>query len=97
MIASSTRVPKFKLGRVVITRGCAARLDELGVWPGEFVARHASGDWGDIHPDDVGLNEQALEQGERLMSVYPLSDGGRVWVITEWDRSYTTLLLPEEY
>ncbi len=62
-----------------------------------FVLRHVSGDWGDICAEDRQANADALHYGYRLMSVYELSKTERLWIITEADRSSTTLLLPEEY
>jgi hypothetical protein len=88
---------KFLLGKILATPGAMDALERCGQQPIEFFSRHADGDWGDIHPEDVGLNEQALLHGGRLMSVYQTNDGTKVWLITEADRSATTLLLPEEY
>jgi hypothetical protein len=88
---------KFPLGRILATPGALEVLGECGQQASEFFSRHAAGDWGDIHPEDIGLNEQALLHGSRLMSVYQTNDGTKVWLITEADRSATTLLLPEEY
>ena len=86
---------RFNLGRVVITRNA---LDTL---PGdallEGLARHARGDWGDVCPEDRGLNDRALREGSRLLSVYKTGDGTAFWIITEADRSATTILLPEDY
>lgn len=65
--------------------------------PTDLLSRHVRGDWGKIPPEDQGLNEEALASGGRLMSVYPLRTGETIWIITEWDRSVTTLLLPEDY
>ncbi|WP_253252288.1 hypothetical protein, partial [Comamonas thiooxydans] len=62
-----------------------------------FVLRHVSGDWGDICAEDRQSNADALQYGYRLMSVYVISKAERLWIITEADRSSTTLLLPEEY
>lgn len=59
--------------------------------------RHATGDWGGLDPADKRANDSALANGERLLSAYPLRDGTKVWIITEWDRSVTTLLLPSDY
>lgn len=88
----------FDLGAVVGTPGAIDALQRTGISARTLLQRHISGDWGDIHPEDVGLNEQALVNGERIMSVYTLSQTGEtVWVITEWDRSITTLLLPTDY
>lgn len=87
----------FALGQVVMTPGVAA----LGVDVTAYLARHAAGDWGEIDSFDKQQNETAVKDGYRLLSAYnvPIGDGEteRIWVITEADRSVTTLLLPEEY
>jgi hypothetical protein len=88
---------RFELGLATITPGALAALGSLEVSPSELLERHASGDWGDVPHEDARENEYALEHGFRVMSSYPLSGGVRVWVITERDRSLTTILLPEEY
>ena len=88
---------KFPLGQVVATPGALAALEEAGQMPAEFLARHAHGDWGEIHPGDKGANEQALKDGARIFSVYRTSKGVKVWVITEADRASTCILLPDEY
>jgi hypothetical protein len=75
-------------------------MEHYGMEPAELLARHLSGDWGDIHPDDRGLNEQALRHGDRLLSVYgedKTDEDSRIWIITEADRSATTILRPEDY
>jgi len=72
---------------------CAAGLTT----PPHLFARHWTGDWGEISPEDHGLNEDAIRDGARIFSVYHLEGGGRVWVITEAGRHATTLLLPSEY
>lgn len=64
---------------------------------GAFFRRHARGDWGDVCDHDHALNEAALQDGSRLMSVYTLTSGNKLWIITEADRSATTILTPEEY
>ena len=87
--------PKFPLGRLVMTPGVEALLSPPEIQ--EMVLRHANGDWGDLCEEDRESNEEALREGNRLMSSYKSRDGEAVWVITEWDRSATTLLLPEEY
>jgi hypothetical protein len=61
------------------------------------LACHCTGDWGDIDPYDWGKNDLALEHGDRLFSAYHTEAGLMVWVITEADRSMTTVLLPEDY
>lgn len=92
---------RFALGRVVATRGALALLNAHGVTPLDLLARHASGhDWGDICAEDAAANDQALMHGDRLLSCYTLVPGvadARVWIITEWDRSVTTVLRPDEY
>jgi len=62
-----------------------------------FLTRHANGDWGELDEHDLKANEYGLEHGLRLLSAYTLSSGVRIWVITEADRSSTTILLPSEY
>ena len=68
-------------------------------WPdaGRLLDRHIHGDWGNIHPGDKGTNEQALQDGDRILSVYVTSKGVKLWVITEADRASTCILLPDEY
>lgn len=87
----------FQLGRVVATPGALALLEDHQMDPFTFLNRHAHGDWGDALPfEDVEANIAALIQGERLLSSYCLGKG-KLWIISEWDRSVTTLLLPSEY
>jgi len=88
---------KFSLGRLVATPGALAALEKRGLPPAEFLARHAAGDWGEVCREDRRLNDEAIQIGERLLSAYRTSCGDRLWVITEADRSATTLLLPSEY
>ena len=59
--------------------------------------RHQNCDWGDVCPQDKWANDRAVKGGERLLSVYHSKDGVKFWIITEWDRSATTVLLPEDY
>lgn len=87
----------FDLGAIVGTPGAIEALQVAGLSGRDLLLRHIAGDWGEVHPDDRGLNEEAVERGERIMSVYPLHTGETIWIITEWDRSLTTLLLPEDY
>jgi hypothetical protein len=87
----------FPLGRVLMTPGAGAALDAQFHCPGEFLLRHRNGDWGELDAHDVAENERSLRNGFRLLSSYPLRREGRLWVITEADRSATTLLLPDEY
>lgn len=109
--------PRFASGRVVATPGALALMHATNSNPFVLLAKHVTGDWGEIDPEDVVTNEDALEHGLRVLSVYrlplqvvvkkgaaptqPLQDAdehdNRIWLITEADRSVTTLLLPEEY
>ena len=89
--------PKFSLGKLVATPGALDALAEAGQSPMEFVSRHLQGDWGECCEEDRQTNEDALQNGERLFSVYRTAKGVKVWVITETDRSVTTMLLPSEY
>ncbi len=86
----------FDLGHIVATPGSLTLLEEMNVSPSSLVSRHASGDWGDLSPADTKENERSLKYGFRLLSSYT-TDAGKVWIITEADRSSTCLLLPEEY
>jgi len=75
-----------------------ALLASAGENPARLLERHASGDWGEVPPEDARENELSLKYGWRLMSSYPVGDADeRVWVITEADRSSTCILLPSEY
>jgi hypothetical protein len=65
--------------------------------PGEFIARHVSGDWGEVPEEDKTENEGSLLNGYRILSAYRTKLGERLWILTEADRSVTTILLPEEY
>jgi len=84
------------LGRIVATPGALRVLREAGEGPLHYLARHRSGDWGDLDPLDRRENELSLKHGWRVVSSYPAGEG-RIWIITEADRFVTTILLPEEY
>jgi hypothetical protein len=84
------------LGRVVATPGALKLPTEAREHPFNFLARHATGDWGELCAFDRRQNEIALRDGYRILSSYDFP-AGRVWIITEADRSITTILLPEEY
>lgn len=85
--------PRFPLGSIVATPGVLA----LGIDLHSYLHRHHCGDWGDLDSEDKESNEAALKAGERLLSCYQVGRGKRIYIITERDRSVTTLLLPEEY
>lgn len=95
---SYTNGPRFPMGRPVITPAAQVALDAAGIDGVLLLARHIHGDWGDLSAEDLASNELALLTGKRLLSSYDLPGGsGKVWIITEADRSVTTILLPEEY
>lgn len=96
MIAPRTSIP-FGLGQLLATPGALAAIGRAGQAPAAFINRHAAGDWGEACGGDRALNDEALGSGGRLHSSYRTSLGERIWVITESDRSATTLLLPDEY
>lgn len=91
------KYPLFPLGQVVATVGALEALETAKQSPHEFLARHMTGDWGDLVEEDRVANDEALVYDNRILSAYTTSDETRLWVITEWDRSVTTLLLPSEY
>jgi hypothetical protein len=88
---------KFPLGQLVATPGAAEAFTRTNQEPTESLRRHWRGDWGEVDAHDRQENDISLAQGYRLLSVYTLQDGTRIWVITEADRSATTILLPSEY
>lgn len=87
--------PKFPLGQTVMTRGAEVEIPMAEM----FVAlrRHHGGDWGDLGAEDKAANEEALVTEGRLFSKYFSAAGVSFYIITEWDRSVTTVLLPQEY
>jgi hypothetical protein len=97
MLRSIDSDRRFELGAVVATPGAEEALTLAGQTPWVFLARHARGDWGHVSSDDWQENEFSIKNGLRLMSVYQTAKEETLWVITEADRSATTLLLPEEY
>ncbi len=90
-------LPKFSLGRIVATPGALQALEEANQNPFEFLERHQAGDWGELCEDDKRENEFSVTNGFRLLSAYRTLHDVKVWIITEADRSVTTLLLPHEY
>ena len=91
------RKPLFDLGQLVATPGALAALEKTGQTPMDFLSRHVRGDWGDLPEEDKAENQLSLEKGFRLLSSYRTNANDKIWVITEADRSHTTLLLPDEY
>lgn len=90
-----TAYPSFSLGRTVITANALEQLHREDV--ATSLARHARQDWGDLDPEDRQENELSLKEGFRLLSAYCDRNGIKFWIITEADRSVTTVLLPEDY
>ena len=88
--------PLFSLGQTVAKPGALELLEENGQTPSELISQHHSGQWGDLDEEDKQANDAALKDGSRLFSSYKVGNG-KLWVITEADRSSTTLLLPSEY
>ena len=89
---------RFPLGQVVATPGALRLLEEKRVSPELLLKRHQNGDWGVVCLSDRHANEDALRLGERLLSAYVVGgDADKLWIITEADRSVTTILKPEEY
>lgn len=88
-------VMKFRLGQIMATPNALSVLSQEDVNRG--ISRHQSGEWGDVTAQDREANESALVEGARLWSVYHNPAGVKFWIITEADRSTTTVLLPEDY
>jgi len=89
------QTPLFPLGRIVATPGALDAMDVLGM--AAALKAHQSGEWGDVDTEDAVSNDAAVHDGTRIFSVYRTARGEKFWIITEWDRSVTTVLLPEEY
>ncbi len=83
------------LGRLVITMNAQATLYDMDI--GNALDRHINCDWGEVCKADWQLNNNALKNGDRILSAYTGTDGNTFWIITESDRSYTTILLPSDY
>ena len=91
---SDTEV-KVSLGRLLATPNAVETLPPEDIQTA--LRRHVTGDWGDLDAEDKFANEEALLRGDRLFSAYRSESGVKFYVITEWDRSVTTVLLPEDY
>lgn len=89
--------PKFELGQVVITPGAQEAVLSTNTIIVRYLQRYAGGDWGTVCDEDKQANDYAVANEERILGAYDLVDGTKIWIITEWDRSVTTILLPEEY
>ena len=97
MVTTNKNVPRFVLGRIVATSGALEALESNGQQPMELLQRHVVLDPGELCEEDQQTNVDAVENGGRIFSSYLLKDSTKIWIITEADRSATTLLLPDEY
>lgn len=95
--AQTATAPRFPLGKLVATPGALRLLEQHKVEPFDFILRHVVGDFGALDADDAAANEAAVKTGLRILSSYLLGSDKKLWIITEADRSVTTLLLPDEY
>jgi hypothetical protein len=95
MTARTIPVAIFRLDRIVSTPTALQSLTQEDILKG--IQRHQAGDWGDLEPGDWEANDRALTQGGRIVSAYNAQSGTRFWIITEADRSVTTVLLPDDY
>jgi hypothetical protein len=93
----TTPKPLFALGRVVATPGALNAMTKLDIVPLALIHRHVTGDWRDLRAEGQRQNRLAIRSGLRIFSSYKLSASTKIWIITEADRSSTTLLLPSEY
>ncbi|MFA5186773.1 MAG: hypothetical protein WC551_09875 [Patescibacteria group bacterium] len=96
----STEIRRFPMGKLVWTRGVNDRVAADAAFARmvtSCLARHSRGDWGELCQEDKDTNESALKEGGRLFSAYEKEGLPKIWIITEWDRSATTVLFPDEY
>lgn len=89
--------PLFSLGQCVATPGAMEVMEKAEQSATEFLHRHVNGDSGDVCEEDAEANQQALQDGSRILSVYHTKKDDKLWIITEADRSSTCIMLPEEY
>lgn len=87
--------PFLAIGQLVATTNCANTVPQVDIE--QALERHRRGDWGDVGKEDWDSNDQAVMNGDRILSSYRSSNGTKFWIITEHDRSVTTILLPEDY
>ena len=95
MSTQSFPIARFRIGHIVSTPNALAHLTQEDILLG--IQRHQAGDWGDVCGEDRLTNDQALVHGTRLLSAYRAANGTKFWIITEADRSATTVLLPDDY
>jgi len=99
-MVTNQKVVRFPLGQTVMTRGVNDLIAENAAFAKlvtESLVRHAIGDWGDLSAEDKAENDRSLQDGERLLSAYEYEGLPKIWIITEADRSVTTVLFPDEY
>ncbi len=89
--------PRFELGQIVATPGALEALAAADINPAHYLSRHVRGDWAQMDPEDRAENEFSIDHELRILSAYTLPTGVKIWIITEADRSATTILLPSEY
>jgi len=89
--------PLFELGQIFGTPGALDAIEKAEQNLVELLVLHVTGDWGDLGDEDKNENDLSVEEGFRVLSAYKLETDVKVWIITEWDRSVTTILLPDEY
>ncbi len=92
---SAPTSPSLTLGQIVATPNALAHITQTDITLA--LARHVVGDWGELCAEDKQVNDQALTEGMRILSAYHAANGTKFWIITEADRSVTTVLLPEDY
>jgi hypothetical protein len=97
MNSTTTAAPRFPLGMTYATPGAIEALSDAEQEAAEFLYRHQHGDWSEMCEEDRQENEFSVDKRLRIFSAYHLRDGTKLWIITEADRSVTTLLLPSEY
>ena len=97
MPSQQQQQPKFSLGKIIVTPNAVDAFFAAHQTPHEFMAQHRAGNWGEVSQYEQEQNECCLKKGLRIISAYRLKTGVKIWVITEADRSATTLLLSEEY
>jgi hypothetical protein len=97
VISATQAEPLFDLGFIVITPGAQRAIAASGSRATPYLMRHASGDWSEMDEVDRKQNSFAVEKALRVFSAYTLGSGKKLWIVTEWDRSVTTLLMPAEY
>jgi hypothetical protein len=93
----SATLQRFPLGQTYATPGALEALSEAGQDASQFLSRHQAGDWSEMSEEDKRENEFSVDKDLRIFSAYHTSKGEKIWVVTEADRSATTILLPQEY